>query len=375
MNKQKIFSFLKNIAAIIVILSMFVIIFYQNRDRDFFKFGRDESTLITQNQGETSSQGYTSSDVRALGDKVCYITTSSYNLLDEKANGSTLGIALSHPILHTEDEFALCYNKNALEFTVFKRDREYYTVSTENRILCAKVNANGYAFIATEKEGYNCECVVYNRSGEAIFKWDISKSEFLDGDINYSNKAMAISVATPGEEKLMGEILLVDITDAKVIEKKSFDSQLFYTVDFNKNGTYTALGSDALAYFNADGTAKWHYDFDGDTLLKADVSNPDMMVIAFSQMGSGIKGNSTNITVLNRLGKVTGERSFDGLLDDIAISESAIALAFGRNIYVTDNALQDKKTVQSETSVKKFALYSDNEHLFVIGNSEVNIIK
>ncbi len=375
MNKQKIFSLLKNIAAIIVMLAMFVIIFYQNRDRDFFKFGREESTIISQNQGESSSQGYTNSDVRPLEDKVCYITTSSYNLLDEKANGSKLPIALSDPVLHTEEEYALCYNKNALEFTVYKRDREYYTVTTENRIICAKVSGNGYSFVATEKEGYNCECSVYNRSGEKVFKWDISKSEFLDGDINYDNKAIAISVATSGEEKLLGEVILIDITDAKIIEKKSFDSQLFYTVDFNRNGTYTALGSDALAYFNADGTAKWLYDFDADTLLKADVSNPDMMVLAFSQMGSGIKGNSTNVTVLNRLGKVTGKRSFDGLLDDIAVSENALAFAFGRNIYVTDSALEDKKTVKSETGVKKIALYSDNEHLFVIGNSEVNIIK
>lgn len=375
MNKQKIFSLLKNIAAIIVMLAMFVIIFYQNRDRDIFKFGREESTLISQNQTDTSSQGYTSSDVRPLEDKVCYITTSTYNLLDEKANGSKLSIALSDPVLHTEEEYALCYNKNALEFTVYKRDREYYTVTAENRIICAKVSGNGYSFVATEKEGYNCECSVYNRSGEKVFKWDISKSEFLDGDINYDNKAIAISVATSGEEKLLGEVILIDITDAKIIEKKAFESQLFYTVDFNRNGTYTALGSEALAYFNADGTTKWLYDFDGNTLLKADVSNPDMMVLAFSQMGSGIKGNSTNVAVLNRLGKVTGKRSFDGLADDISVSENAVAFAFGRNIYVTNSALEDKKTVKSETGVKKIALYSDNEHLFVIGASQASIIK
>ncbi|MBQ2888970.1 MAG: hypothetical protein IJE41_00800 [Clostridia bacterium] len=374
MNKQKILSILKNTAAIIVMLAMLVIIFYQNRDRDFFKFGRDESTLISQSEGENSSQGYTKSDVKPLGDKVCYVTTSSYSFLDEKGKGNKLSIALSEPTLHTEGEYALCYNKNSLEFTVFKRDREYYTVNVENRIICAKVSGNGYSFVATEKEGYNCECSVYNRSGEPIFKWDISKSEFLDGDVNYDNKAIAISLASSGEEKLLGEVILIDITDAKVIEKKSFESQLFYTVDFNKNGTYTALGSNCLVYFNADGTPKWSYDYNSDTLYKADVSNPDMMVVAFSQMGSGIKGNSTKVVVLNRLGKIIGERSFDGITDDISVSEDNIAFAFGRNIYVTNSALEDRKNIKSETGVKKIALFKDNKHLFVIGASQASII-
>ena len=43
MNKEKLFNILKNSAAVVVIAAMFIVIFYQNRDRDIFKFGKEES--------------------------------------------------------------------------------------------------------------------------------------------------------------------------------------------------------------------------------------------------------------------------------------------------------------------------------------------
>lgn len=374
MNKQRIFSIIKNIMAVVVIISMFVIIFYQNRDRDIFKFGKDESSSLittTQDGAEESTGG----DVKRIGDKVAYLTTTSLRILDENAKGENVQLALSNPLMHTESEYAACYNEDSTEVSVYKNEREYYSVKLENNILRAKVNENGYLFTATEKEGYNCECMVFNRNGEAIFKWDVSKSEFLDGDINCNNDLMAISLAAAGNEKLLGEVVLIDITDAKVVEKQSFESKIFYCVDFNRNDTFTALGSHCLTYFNADGTEKWSYDYGKDSLIKAEVSNPDMMVVAFAAAGSVVEGNSTTVRVINRLGKVIAEKSYPDIIDDIALSDNAIALAFGKTIYVTNSDLREKKTVKTDSGVKKIALFDDNEHLFVISASGGGIME
>ena len=56
MNKEKILKILKNSLTVVVILALFIIVFYQNRDRDIFKFGRDESsTIISSNQDSSAS--------------------------------------------------------------------------------------------------------------------------------------------------------------------------------------------------------------------------------------------------------------------------------------------------------------------------------
>lgn len=374
MTKEKILKIIKNGVAVIVLLSMFVIIFYQNRDRDIFKFGNDESDRVISSATD-GVMGYTGGDIRRVGDNVAYITTTSLNVLDENADGARIEIALSEPVIHAEDNYFVCYNKESFEADVYKEDALSYSVQTDNKIITAKVNKNGYLFVATEKEGYNCECRVFNRSGEAIFKWDVSKGEFLDGDINCSNNAIAISLATAGSEKLIGEVTLIDISNAKVINKESFDSTVFYTLDFNHNDTYTLLGNNALSYFNADGTQKWTYPFKDKTILKADTSNPDMIVVALSEPGIGMGVSETDVKVINRLGGVVEEKIYEDTISDISVSKSAIALAFGRKAIITNSSLKEKKEIESEFTINKVVLYNDNKHLFVLGGTGGEILK
>ncbi len=374
MSKEKLLYILKNIATLIIIIAMFVIIFYQNRDRDIFKFGKSESSKVVSTT-QNNAEGYSNADIRRSGDKVALLTTKSYSVLDEDAKGQSINVALSSPRLHTEDKYAACYNLDSTEVIVFKDETETYRVKTDNKIISTKVNKNGYLFVATEKEGYNCECMVFNREGEAIFKWDVSKSEFLDGDINCSNNAIALSLAAAGNNKLVGEVVLIDITHAEVIKKETFDSSVFFSLDFNNNDTYVALGNSNLTYFNSDGTRKWSYEFGKKTLLKADISNHDMMVLAFSATGGVIDGNSSHIEVINRLGKVTSEKTYDGVIDDISLSNTAIALVFDKEILVVNSNLKEKKTVKTDYSIKKVELYDDNEHLFVLGKSGGEILK
>ena len=85
MNKEKILKILKNSLTVIVILALFIIVFYQNRDRDIFKFGRDESsTIISSNQD--SSAGYSEGILGKIDDKVALLTTTSYSISNQNGD-------------------------------------------------------------------------------------------------------------------------------------------------------------------------------------------------------------------------------------------------------------------------------------------------
>ena len=236
------------------------------------------------------------------------------------------------------------------------------------------MNRNGYALVVTEKEGYSSEATVYNRAGEAIFRWSLSKSEFLDGDINADNNKIVVSAIDAEDKVMQGKMMLIDITDAKVEKEEIFDSDIFYTVDFNRNGTYVATGSSYLAYFNANGTLKWKRDYSGRTLLKTDITQPDVLVLAFSAAGSGIRGNSTEVEVINRLGKVIAKRTINSIADDISVSGQKIAIAFGKKLYVTNTLLEEEKIYEAESSIKKTEFFTGGKHLFILGNSSEEII-
>ncbi len=372
MNKQKMLNIIKNIVAIAVVIAMFIIIYYQNRDRDIFKIGEnDGSELLSSTQNDAAFYG---GDIARVEDKVAFLTTTNFTVVDKKGATESFPIAISEPTLHAEGEWAACYDADSKEILVFKEDSQEYTVKTNNKIISAKMNKNGYLLSVTEKEGYNCECMVYNRKGEAIFKWDVSKSEFLDGDINVANNTMALSLASAGKDKLVGEVCLIDITTAEVIKKTSFDSEIFYSVTFNNDDTYTLLGSSSLKYFNSDGTERWSYNFGENALIKADVSKKDKLILAFSSAKIS-KGKSTDVKVINSLGEVAAEKNYSGTIDAISQNEDSIALAFGKKVYITNGRLKEKKKTEAEYNIKKMVLYKDGKHVFVLGNTGGNVIE
>ena len=77
MSKEKLLYILKNIATVIVVIAMFIIIFYQNRDRDIFKFGQNESSKIISST-QSNVEGFSDGDIKRIGDKVAVLTTKTY---------------------------------------------------------------------------------------------------------------------------------------------------------------------------------------------------------------------------------------------------------------------------------------------------------
>jgi len=367
MKKDKLTIILKNTLSIILVIALFTIIFYQNRDRDTLKFGHSESNELL-STGDNSLSSFTSGSASSIGENIAFLTTTSYSVHNKSGDINSINLAFSEPVLHTEGEYAVCYELNSTKLYVFKESSKLYDVSTDNKVFLAKVNRNGYLFTATEKDGYNCECVVYNRNGEPIFKWDVSKSEFLDGDINYENDKIMLSLASSGENKLVGEIVLISILDAKIINRKEYNSCLFFTVDFNNNGTCVGLGNDSVKYFNSDGTEKWSYSFENKKLLKADLSNHDTLVLAFSGSGELFDGNSTEVKTISKLGKVIAEKTYNGNVEDVSVGKSNIALAIDKKIYITDSNLKEKKSIKTDYSIKKVTLFNDDEHVFALGS-------
>ncbi len=376
MKKKKLIKLAKNVVAVIVTLALLVIIFYQNRDRDIFKFGQSESSrVVASNPEETTSSSLAKSDAQMLGDEVAFLSPSAFSVLNKKAEGESAVVAYTEPVLHTDGDYAVIYDENSKSATVYKNSRLSYNISTEEEIIKAKVNPNGYLLVTTKKEGYNCESVAYNKNGEAIFKWDISKSEFLDGVINYSNNKVVISLATSDENKLYGELLVLDIKTAKELKRHRYESQLFYELHSYKNDTYAAFGSGLLVYINSDGGQKWKYDYTKRSLVNADITNPDMMVLAFLPEGTIVQGGATDVKVINRIGVEIAEKTFDGSIEDISVTDEAIAIAYGKKVVIANSKLKEKELLESDSGIKKITMFSDSKHVLAIGNSEVRILK
>lgn len=121
------------------------------------------------------------------------ITPSSFSVLNIKGEGKPREIAMPSPVISGSGDYVVYHNADDKEAFVCKRERPRYSVKTDNRIIRAKVTRGGYSVIVTEKEGYSSEIIVYDGGGDAVFKWDVSKSEFLDADADPDRSRVALS--------------------------------------------------------------------------------------------------------------------------------------------------------------------------------------
>ena len=121
--------------------------------------------------------------------------------------------------------------------------------------------------------------------------------------------------------------------------------------------------------FNIDNDLKWEKNYDGKSLIKADVSDNGMPVLAYSAAGSSVKGNATEIELLNRLGKSTASTIIDAAADAVCVNNEQIAVACGKKAVILDSSLKTVREVNADTGIKKMAFFGDGKHLFVIGSS------
>ena len=75
------------------------------------------------------------------------------------------------------------------------------------------------------------------------------------------------------------------------------------------------------------------------------------------------------------MGQVLGEKTYDGIIDDISTGNNYIAVASDKKIFVITPELQEKKVIKTDYSIKKIEFFQNDSNVFVLGSSKGEILK
>lgn len=373
MKKKQMSSIARIILAAAVLLALIFVIAYQNRDRSFG--GVIDILNSRQSEEGRSIEGYAGGTALPYRKKALLVTTNTFMIMDEDGESKTLDISVPSPAVSTDGKYILIYDREGRDFTLYDGQEPVYALHSESPIISGKVNRSGYVLIAGEVMGGGTRIIAYNPKGEAIYSWSMGSGEFVDMDISPDNSRMVISSVSGREDELRGELNVVRFDSTKQQASGYETDEIYFNVKLNRDYTVSALGSAALALYNADGTRRWALDYQGRTLLGADITNPDRMVICCESASSGLMGNSTRIETVNRLGEVTASAVCDGLCENLSLSGDGFAVSAGNRVFVYDGKCVLKKELSAEFGVKRMALFADGKAAFVMSGSTGNIIK
>lgn len=375
MKKINRASVIKGIVAAVLLLALVFVIAYQNRDR---VIGGEIINIMDASGAKKESrsiEGYAGGTALPFGKKALLVTTNTLMLMDENGSGKAADISVPSPEADANGDYILVYDKDGRDFMLYSETKPVYTGRSEAAIIAGRVNQNGYALIACEVMSGGTEIMVYNSKGEAIYVWKLNSGEFVDMDLCADNSRMVISSVSNDENELRGELSIVRLDSGELFASGFQTDEIYFNVKINRDYTVTALGSERLALYNADGSQRWELSYNGRTLLGADISSADMTILCYENDSSGIMGNTTLIEVVNRLGEVTASTELDGLCEKLSKNGSMFAVAAGKRVYIYDEKCRLQKELLSDFSVKGLALFKSGSAAFVLGAGAGNILK
>lgn len=342
LRRKKRMRNVRRISIVIILLALVVMIIV-NRDRltpeaisqwlsgSISANSAEEGFPVNLPSGETVS-------LLSAGNNV--VLTNQTNLYFYSPRGKLLRNA-QHSCKNVQSKAAgnnvLVYAVGGEDVLVETNTKTAVSLSTENAVTTGEICKNGRFAIATESDVYTSEMKVYDKNGNAVFKWTPSGGVItalaLSDDGHY---VAAATVYTQGGE-IMSGIHLFSTGKSEAVFSYLLKDEIVISLSCSKNEVQVVTDA-GIVYINEDGELTGEFSFDEKKLIGMDKCD-NGTVLVFQDVNDPSR---SQLMVIGKAAEVTAQASVSLAVQDIACS--------GEDIYLlTDTSLL---CYESSTAVK-----------------------
>lgn len=309
-------------------------------------------------------------DAIAYGKDVLLVNNEGIYAIDKSGRQVWSNIAPStSPYAETKGDYIMLGDINGRTVKTFQKEKLVTQIETKNEILCAKVNKNGYIAVATDELGYKGMVILYNKSGDELYRWHSGTGYIGDIDISKKNKIIVAQLMTD-KESVYSKIISINPSlkeDPKTIAEIE---GIVMKLRFRDDGSFVAVSDNAIYGFKRSGKESFVTDFEGRKLLECNIENDSNMVLAFA---SGL--NSTVLESYSSKGKKRGSFDCESEINALDVSGECIVVArHGSILRISPNGTL-KKEIKINNDVKDIQIYSNRNMLLSIGGGSAELIK
>jgi len=166
----------------------------------------------------------------------------------------------------TEGENALIYSVGGEEISVETASKTLASIKTGKSIITADISKNGRFVAATESDVYTSEMTVYDKNGNAVFKWTPSGSVISAVAISDDGHYVAAATLKTQGGKLVSGVHLFQTSKEDALFSYYTENEMVLSLYASKNGA-TALCTEKLIYLNEDGELIEEYSYNEKVLI------------------------------------------------------------------------------------------------------------
>lgn len=243
-----------------------------------------------------------------IGKNLAIASSTGMQLLDE--DGYLLSsrvFTMQNPSLNANRNACIFYDIGGTALKLWSNG-ELADLDTEDEIISASINSNGYITAATQASGYKGSVTVFNPHGEGIYKWYSGTGYVLDAALSPDNSRLAVLCIEASGSVV--HILTIGDEEAEA-PAVYLPQELAFKLSFTANSSFCLLSQSALTFFGTDGTQHQRADFGGGYLVDYCLTD-SVQAVAVSRY---VSGGSVTLTSYSDSGEILGstELSFSPL--------------------------------------------------------------
>ncbi len=359
-NIKQAFNKKRILASILILVVILIMVISNPEIKDFFS-----KTGALRLNFQTGVEY----DIVDYGKEVLLVNNEGIFAIDKSGREAwTIVSSATSPFVRISGKYIMLADINGKEVKTFKKEKTVAQIKTENEILTAKVNNNGYIAVATDELGFKGMVALYDKGGNELFKWHSGSGYIGDIDVSPNNKLAAAQVMTDKEE-LYSKILLINPSSQKEPECIAEVPGIVVKLGFNDDGSIIALTEKGLYGYKRSGKQKFEVDFGGRNLLKVNLENKNNLVLAFD---SGL--NSTVLESYSSDGKLRGSFDCGSEVRAIDVNGECIVAATHDNLVRISPKGKLKQEIKASKDVKAVKIFDGRSKLLSLGDNSAEII-
>lgn len=374
-GKRKVLSVIKTVVLIMALVFFVVVAICQIYETTNVNDDDDRIVLgVNGSQNASFDQALKGRPV-PMDDLVGIVSGGNFTVMDKNGDAKTTeNFVLTDPILHSKGDYCVVADYNSDTARLYEKGNVRAEIKTEGKIISVVTNRNGLFAIATEELGYDTIINVYRKNGTAIYRYRVAKHTFIDMDISSNNRKLLVTEVDMRGGEAVSRLVVAELnTESTETVVESIDD-LYISVHFNKNSSFSALGTKKLDLYRADTKKTGSIDFNGRTLMCADITEDDMICLAFK--GVGETGNSASVLeIYDKNGILRGTATFEDEISNLCVNGSCVAVSHGDVVDIVKSNGKIKKSFETTSPVKYAAPFSGGDAAVIFSGGNTTIMK
>ncbi len=309
-------------------------------------------------------------DFAAYKKEMLMIDAEGISALDKSGRG-TFDIVHSSasPMVSVRGKYIMIADSFGKTVSTYEREKAVNQITTENEILCAKVNKNGYIVVATDELGFKGMVTLYDKNGSEIYKWHSGNGYIGAVDISSNNK-IAVSQIVTDKETVRSRIIIIDYKSKNDPKTVAEIDGIVAEVKYRENGRLSVVSDKSFRELKKNGKTLYTIDFEGKIPLFFNIDNERNLVFTFD---SGL--NSTIVESYSSRGKLRGSYTSGEKIQALDVNGECIVLAEGGAVLRLDPKGHIKKRIELKKDIRELRIFSDRNRVVIFGGSGAEIIK